>query len=59
MNDLAVLEDASDLDIFFTELTLGVSFKDECRGGDLAKYFCYWWSIAAPAVGSIGMMLDF
>ena len=59
MNDLAVLENAGDFDIFFAEFTLGISFKDECRGGDLAKYFGCLWPIAAPAVGGIGMVLDF
>ena len=45
--------------IFFAEFTLGVSFKDECRGDDLAEYFGCLRPIAAPAVGGIGMVLDF
>ena len=59
MNDLAVLEDAGDLDIFFAEFTLGISFEDECGGGDLAKDFGCLWPVAAPAVGGVGMVLDF
>ena len=59
MNDLAVLEDAGDLGIFFAEFTLGISFKDVCRGDDLAKYFGCLRPIAAPALGGIGMVLDF